>query len=350
MSDPAGARVEITAGLGAVMRFGELVVWVGPTASASLASYLARGATAAGASETSGRQLCDQVAEVLRAGDPEPVAPFVILGPAGQAWVALLHGPVQCWDGTRWSAPTPASPWLQLTVGQPATVIAGPAGSPVPQRPPDSPYNLERGVVPGGGFTLTPRPRPAGAGVAPAETVDLRDVPPPALPPLPGAGAVVADPGGPQVSGVRCAAGHLNRPAAPLCVTCHRPVATDATPANGPRPPLGVLIRDDGAVFGLTGDYVVGSDPASDPAVATGRARPLVLAGSDNVAPAHAELRVNGWDVSVADRGAPAGTFVLAPGDGQWYRLPPLGTHVLTPGTHLACGSRVLTYTSPWPA
>jgi hypothetical protein len=370
-------RVEVVPGAGAVARFGDTLVWVGRAASHALLSYLTRGAT----SGASVRQLCDQVAGVLRSGDPEPAAPFAIVGPTPQGWVALLHGPVQCYDGTIWSIPSPGQGWQGKLLGQPSVVLIGPAGSPVPPLVSDSPFHLEQGVVPGGGFYLTRTPPPGAAdtafqaagpaaqapfappaptagspvdepgGTPPVETADLAPAALVTLPPLPPAGSpdpLAAD--APMVSGLRCAGGHFNHPASPVCVTCGRSLGEEAIPASGPRPPVGVLLRDDGAVFTVDRGYVLGSDPTTDPAVTRGGARPLTLTGSDVLAPAHAELLVEGWQASLVDRGSSAGTFALPPDHDSWQRLTPHQPHRLVPGTHMALGARVLTYTSPWPA
>src|SRR5579875_1397622 len=155
-------RVEVIPGAGAVARFGDTLVWVGRAASHALLSYLTRGA----ASGASVRQLCDQVAAVLRSGDPEPAAPFAILGPTPQGWVVLVHGPVQCYDGAGWLVPSPAQGWQGKLLGEPTLVLVGAAGSPVPPLIGDSPFHLEEGVVPGGGFYLTRTPVPGATGQA----------------------------------------------------------------------------------------------------------------------------------------------------------------------------------------
>ena len=45
------------------------------------------------------------------------------------------------------------------------------------------------------------------------------------------------------------------------------------TPAlvDGPRPPLGLLVLDDGSVFQLEQDYVIGRQPEGAPEVVSGR-------------------------------------------------------------------------------
>jgi hypothetical protein len=116
---------------------------------------------------------------------------------------------------------------------------------------------------------------------------------------------------------------------------------------SGSRPSLGVLVADDGTIYRLDQGYLVGSDPGRDPTVGGGLARPMVLAGND-VSSSHAEVRLVDWDVAVLDRGSAAGTSVFARGATEWVALRPYETKVITPGSHVAFGQRVVTFISPW--
>ncbi|MGH9076144.1 MAG: hypothetical protein ACRDY0_01590 [Acidimicrobiales bacterium] len=405
------ARLEVAPGSGTVVRFGSVVAWMGPGASPSLVDFLVRGARAMASAPGGGRQLADQVAAVLRAGDPEPLAPFVLVGMGEGGWGALLHGPVQLFDGARWSAPVPDPGWLGVLLGQPPVIVVGAGGQAAGLAGSSSPYDLERGVVPGSGFTLYPAvpdppaapgppavqhadaqsppahspttqpgglgrpplpapgaravvaepalagPSPAGPDLpwsAPGAVLDLRQAAKPAeQAPLPPVGTPDARPAGtPVVSGISCPNGHFNHAAVPSCRQCRAPISdADRRPVSGPRPPLGVLVRDDGAVFGLSASFVLGTAPETDPTVTGGLALPLGLRGpgSERVSAAHAELRLAGWDLTVIDRGSAAGTFVMVPGDTSWSRLAPYQARTVAPGTHLACGPRVLTFISSWP-
>jgi hypothetical protein len=199
----------------------------------------------------------------------------------------------------------------------------------------------------------TPTPRghqPGPADLGAVAVVDLRQAPARSRGPLrPVAQLEPAPPDAVMVSGVNCPRGHFNHPAAMVCLRCRTAIGDTARALiSGPRPSLGVLIRDDGALFGLNSGYLLGADPGASSAAGAGGARPLTLAG-DGIAPAHAELSVAGWELRVADRGSTGGTFVLGPGESQWSRLEPYQVRALTPGTHLACGQRIVTYASPWP-
>ncbi|HLH46315.1 MAG TPA: hypothetical protein VKV25_04085 [Acidimicrobiales bacterium] len=413
-------RVEVVPGPGTAIRFGRVAIWAGPGASRALLLFLLRSARNVGESSRGGRQLVDHITEILSSHDPEPGASFVAVGPADGGWVAILHGPVQLWDGVRWLAPSPTPGWLSSPVDPRPSMAIGPAGASVPTLHPDSPFDLEAGMVPGGGLLVVPdrggsapgsrvepdtrpaepplaerppdHPHPAAVGTPPATgaaaadpdpvvatlaprperaapagpfspavpsspaaasrtgPTDLRAVTPARRPPLPPAAeGLPAPPGRPEVEGVRCEAGHFNHRRAAACGRCGRSLA-DRPPESGPRPPLGVLIGDDGTVYRVERDLVIGSDPHGDPSVAGGRAVALVLRGLPGaVAPAHTEIRLDRWALSVADRGSAGGTFFVPPGRTDWERLPPFQPRRLTAGCHLSLGQRVLTYVSPWP-
>ncbi|HUJ66111.1 MAG TPA: FHA domain-containing protein [Acidimicrobiales bacterium] len=168
-------------------------------------------------------------------------------------------------------------------------------------------------------------------------------------PPLPvGRGPDRSIPGAPVVAGLLCDRGHLNRPGLPFCVRCSSPMPTDAAfTVTGTRPGLGCLVADDATIYRLDLGYVVGSDPGADPTVRGGLARPLFMTG-DAVAASHAEIRLQDWDVVVADRGSAAGTCVFELNSPDWERLRPYQPRVLKPGTHIAFGQRIVTFVTPW--
>lgn len=189
-------------------------------------------------------------------------------------------------------------------------------------------------------------PRPPG----PPGSIDLRhpSAPDP-RPPLPEVGGPDRSvPGAPVVGGLLCEQQHLNRPGMRTCARCGARVRTDATyTVSGTRPPLGCLVGDDGIIWRLDSSYLAGSNPGGDPTVRGGLARPLALEGTE-MAAAHAEIRLAGWDVEVLDRSSPAGTFIFEPGSRDWMRLRPYEPRALRPGTHVAFGQRVVTFITPW--
>ena len=198
-------------------------------------------------------------------------------------------------------------------------------------------------------------PEPSGrvlerVAPGPPGSVDLRrGSPVERRPPLPdGFGPDRSVPGAPVVGGVLCDREHLNRPGMRACVRCGAPVRTDNTyMVTGTRPPLGCLVSDDGTLWRLDAGYLVGSNPAADPTARGGIARPMTLEGTE-MSPAHAEIRLAGWDVEVVDRSSSGGTFVFEPGAQSWERLRPYEPRTLRPGTHVAFGQRIVTFLTPW--
>lgn len=148
------------------------------------------------------------------------------------------------------------------------------------------------------------------------------------------------------IEGVLCPAGHLNEPGAGTCAPCGAPMGAASPRVTQPRPPLGVLVTDEGAVYTVTTDYVIGRDPEHAPDVVAGRARALVLRDAENsTSRVHARLTVSGWEVQVTDSGSANGTFVSSGGPaGPWnavYREP--GTP-LRPGDRVRLGKRQLLF------
>lgn len=149
-------RLEVTAGPGTVVRYGSVAAWAASSASVGLISFLAVSARNLSASPAGGQQLADHLAAVLQDRDPEPDVPFAVVGPSPDGWAALLHGPVQVWDGARWITPVPAPGWLLCPLWPAPTLAVTPAGASIPTVTPDSVWDLGAGVVPGGGFVLVP--------------------------------------------------------------------------------------------------------------------------------------------------------------------------------------------------
>lgn len=115
----------------------------------------------------------------------------------------------------------------------------------------------------------------------------------------------------------------------------------------GARPPLGLLVFDTGATFTVDADYVVGRMPEADERVRTGAVRSIAVEDhGGSVSRVHTEIRLDGWDVVVSDRGSSNGTFVAAPGQ-DWARLGPQESRRLTPGTRVRMGESEFVFESP---
>jgi hypothetical protein len=152
----------------------------------------------------------------------------------------------------------------------------------------------------------------------------------------------------PQVGGILCAKGHFNDPAALYCRIDGLSLAQRThSYVSLPRPPLGVLVFDDGSSYSVDGDYVLGREPELDENVRAGRVRPLVVKDEeDAVSRVHAEIRIEGWSVQILDRGSANGTYVTPPGANVSTPLVPQQLAHLAPGTHVHIGGRTFVFDS----
>jgi hypothetical protein len=127
------------------------------------------------------------------------------------------------------------------------------------------------------------------------------------------------------------------------------PPPSSADPAPAGRPPeaiYGAIILDDGSVWPLDADYVIGSAPGGSPDVLAGRMRPLpVVDPSGQAHPAHAEVRHgDGGSLLLVPR---ATTFVLRPGGSTWQEVPLHTGVALEPGARVSVGQRTFTLAAP---
>jgi hypothetical protein len=128
-----------------------------------------------------------------------------------------------------------------------------------------------------------------------------------------------------SVEGVYCKNGHFNDPEARFCAVCGISMGQlTKVRQKGTRPPLGVLILNDGSVCQLDADYVIGREPTLDSSVADGHARPLRLMGASGVVSRiHARVELDGWQVFLTDLNSANGTQVLQPGERNPTSLQP---------------------------
>jgi len=114
------------------------------------------------------------------------------------------------------------------------------------------------------------------------------------------------------------------------------------------RPPVGLLVFDDGATYTVDAEYLMGRMPEADPRVASGALRSLALEDSSGaVSRVHAQIVVNGWEALLVDVGSRNGTFVSPPGEQGWTQLPAGETHRLVPGTRVRIGGRSFQFEAP---
>jgi hypothetical protein len=203
-------------------------------------------------------------------------------------------------------------------------------------------------------------PEPAPAGASPAaqpfesvlllgealEEVDQRAALPTeqASQGTPAQAAVLAS----AVVGVFCKNGHFDDPEARFCAVCGISMNQQTlVPQPGTRPPLGVLVFDDGSIFQLDSDYVIGRDPVQSAAVVAGKARPLcVVDDAGIVSRAHAALQLDGWRVLLTDLGSANGTRIRHRDHDTGQQLPPHVSAELFPGSHVDLGGCGFQYES----
>lgn len=356
-----------------------------------------------------GRALVRRVAAHLFEADPASVPVFAVLAPTEQGWALLLHGDIEAvvdqGDSQERLSGTDAATWVDRIIPAGFTSLhVGSVGS-LPDRA-DGPYELTAGIVPASGVVIVPadqrvpaapvpapppastRPPTAGLGTEPDPTLLTPGAPPaqattmpdalrqpPAVHPQPGAASpfqsivlaqaapveplpplpVVGEPArdneaersqGALVDGILCEREHFNHPQALYCSACGvSTVHRTRTLVKGPRPPLGVLVGDDGSAYSLGADYLVGREPHEDDAVRRGTLRPLRLLDAErSVSRVHAEIRLQDWDVVVVDRGSANGTFVAERGETTWRRLDADRKEIIPPGTRIAFGKRLMTF------
>jgi hypothetical protein len=203
--------------------------------------------------------------------------------------------------------PRPAQ--LEQIRSQPfESVLLGPAAEP------------EAGPGPG------PTPEPE------ASTLPRQPDPPQPDPPQP-------DPR-PLVWGGDCKNGHFNDPRAPYCGVCGIGMAQlTLIPRQRPRPPLGVLLIDDGMALRLDADYLLGRDPEHAKEVRSGEARPSRLTDDEgSVSRRHVRITLEQWDVRVVDLGSVNGTYVMPPGEETFVQIPPYEPVTMVPGTKVRVG------------
>lgn len=233
-----------------------------------------------------------------------------------------------------------------IATGPPVASEPVMAASPVP--PPVSPVDSGGRVTAG-----TPV-----AGSADFVSVSLSEplpaselVPLPSIGAPPASGGDLADQHGEervQVQGIVCSRNHFNDPTSIYCATCGISMVHQThNLVPGPRPPLGVLVVDDGSVFTLSHDYVVGREPENADDVQAGRALPLPLADPDHtLSRVHAKVLLEGWDVKVVDGRSANGTFLAKQGETAWTRLTPGEPTTIQPGTRISLGGRSIVFDS----
>lgn len=397
--------LSLVPGDGVVARRPRTLVWAAQSerTAAVLQEIVAAAEQAGTADGAPGRRLLRRLAGVVSAADPDDVPAFAALGDTDDGLAVMVVGEVDVHvvgptgdtevlrgrDAATWvdrivdaktrslaivptgTAPPTPDPWSDLREGTArcgGAVLAlrqngtAPAAAPAPaQQPVSLPPDLDEptsnlpdpatGAAPEPVAPPTPVEVPTGRATAGIDftAVSLLDAEPEAAEPLPVAGeGVPPQEDGVLVDGIWCSRKHFNDPQAAYCSVCGISMVHQThNLVKGPRPPLGVLVLDDGSTFGVDGDYVLGREPSGDPAVASGSVLPLVVDDPGrSVSRVHARLTLNGWDVRLADAGSANGTYVARPGSDHWERLAPDEPLTLAPGSRIRLGQRELAYDS----
>ncbi|WP_433757230.1 FHA domain-containing protein [Nocardia sp. CA-135398] len=147
-----------------------------------------------------------------------------------------------------------------------------------------------------------------------------------------------------KVLGFKCARAHPSDPRSAFCTVCGMPVDQTQQLIEVVRPPLGMLVLDDGMTYMLAADAVLGRDPEHSEQARRGMVPLKVEDSSGGMSRAHAEVLLVNWDVSLVDRGSTNGTRTRLPGYRDWIRLPPNQPMGLIPGTEIMIGNRVLRF------
>ncbi|MGN2641569.1 FHA domain-containing protein [Nocardia takedensis] len=147
-----------------------------------------------------------------------------------------------------------------------------------------------------------------------------------------------------KVLGFKCARAHPSDPRSAFCTVCGMPVDQTQALIEVVRPPLGMLVLDDGMTYMLAADAVLGRDPEHSEAAQRGLIPLKVDDSSGGMSRAHAEIHLVNWDVTVVDRGSTNGTRTRLPGYRDWIRLTPNQPMILVQGTEVMIGNRVLRY------
>jgi hypothetical protein len=147
--------------------------------------------------------------------------------------------------------------------------------------------------------------------------------------------SALAGPAGPTVPSTRCVNGHLNPHFAAQCRVCRGAVPAQE-PVLAPRPSLGILRATTGGTIPLERNVILGRNPHL-PNGYVGE-QPSLIKVSDatkGISTQHAEVRLDGWLVSVRDLGSTNGTEVILPG------RPPITLRAHDPLT-IEPGTRVI--------
>ncbi|MVU82526.1 FHA domain-containing protein [Nocardia sp. ET3-3] len=303
-----------------------------------------------------GRAFARMVSTWLMSREDEERVEFGVLTPGTRGLSVLLHGGV--------TAVLEGADRREVLRGRDAGFTVDRVVSPAPDRaaavfvdedrtrevlPAPGVWSLRDGRMPGSGAVVwlgEQDPTPIRRSIPDLRTpprrngrADAGGARTPAPTATPGSGA--------RVLGYKCARGHLNDPRVSFCAVCGiRMEQLTLVLTEGVRPPLGVLLLDDGSSYVLDTDLVIGREPERSEQVRRGAQAIRIPDASGGMSRVHAEIRLVEWDVQVMDRGSANGTHVRLPGRSDWVRATPGHATILEPGSQLLLGGRVFTFDS----
>lgn len=189
---------------------------------------------------------------------------------------------------------------------------------------------------------LSPPENPIDLSETPThrEPLPLVDV---AMPDLERVGASTVDTEAPSVMGVLCPLDHFNHEGQRNCLLCGRRMGPNNTLViqPGPRPPLGLLLLDDGTSHAVGGDLIVGREPDAHDDVENGRALPLLVDDEEvSLSRQHFAVRLVSWDITIVDLDSSNGTWHRPNGVDTWTRLRDQVPVVVRHGDEVRAGSR----------
>jgi hypothetical protein len=386
-------RVQLASGDGLVVRSGSTLLLALPKGDQQEAfiDSVRDAVTAVVRSDPAapGRRVARTIAGLLASADDAAVPAMVVAAATEDGLALLLVGDVDVQisraDGSvEELSGRDASTWVDKVVRGAFSAVSARVDTAAEI---DARSDFGSGAVRAGGFRLLPAAQPDEppnlAAPPPAEVVQEAPVEPPLVEPLPvepqpaavaapsaaftavafdeplpaeeliplpvlGSPTPALDEGSVEVQGIVCSRGHFNDPTSIYCATCGISMVHQThNLVPGPRPPLGVVVLDDGSVFPLNDDYVIGREPGNSDDVVAGRALPLQIEDPDAmVSRVHAKILLQGWDVRIQDVHSSNGTFVTRPGETDGTRLAADEPMTILPGTRVAMGSRSLVFDS----
>ncbi len=361
----AGSTVCVVPGDGVVARCNSALLVVPAPAEHQVASSAALLELIQQAEEadSDGRRLFRRVAAILGTTDPDDVPAFTLVHGSERGLSLLVHGNiVAAVDGEARYDGAAALAWVEGLIDQPFDQLQiGPNRIFDESSSLAIPFDLRQGVVPGSAVVVRPRtPVQPDAGASPPLASPGVDSPPAQIDPdetrvtpateatpsevTPASGTAATGVAPVHlVEGVLCARGHFNDPLSAFCTRCGGAMEphTKQTVMR-PRPPLGLLMLDDGSAHALDTDYIVGREPQIHEAVRSAAARPLVIDDEvSGVSRVHAAITVQDWAVQLTDLRSANGTYVRD-GEGSWTRLTPEEPVVVGAGARVRIGQRNL--------